>query len=357
MTEDLLIENLLKRSSEKGASDLHVLPERVPTIRVQGILMPLDGMSPISSESCFGMIRKFLNDSELSQLKTDKTLDYSMVYSDKSYRINIHNLNRGAYGLVARLVPPIPSSTDEINLPVIIDSFANYRSGLVIVTGPTGNGKSTTVACIVNMINEMKAARINIIEDSIEFIHKDKKSIMVHQEVGKDCVSIQSALRSVMRQNPDVVVVGEIRDTETMSWTLNMAESGHLVIATTHSVGADATLDRIVNFFPPEHHSLVRHQLSVCLRAIISQILVRSKNMARVPACEILINNNAVRNIIRENRFNELKNIMSTSRAPNGMLNMITMAQSLDDLCFKKKEIDETLLSEIREQYDIGGVR
>jgi len=350
MFKELSIQKFLDQSLANRASDLHIIPGCPPIIRVEGRLMPLDGMPPVESPACESMIRKILNDSQLRYLYEHKTLDSSLNIGERNYRINVHMV-MGEYGIVVRLIPDIPQSPSDINLPVIINSFSGYESGLIIVTGRTGHGKSTTVACIVNLINETRSSRINIIEESLEFIHRNKRSYIVHQEVGRDCEGFQEALKSCMRQNPDVIVVGEIRDPETMAWTLSMAETGHLIITTMHSVGVEATIDRIINFFPPEHHSLAMHQLSVGLRAIISQILVPSRSGRRVPACEILINTKPVRNAIREGRLKELPNLMATSKA-----GMRTMKQSLDDL-LQRRIVDHEAVDNIKEQFDIGEVR
>lgn len=356
---EIMLDTLLKEAVMKGASDLHILPGRRPMVRVQGSLMPLNGKTQtIDSKECFGMLKKILRENELSILAEKKTLDYSLHLNGNSYRINIH-MDRGDFAFVARIVPPIPVSPRELNLPVVCESFTDYKTGLFIVTGPTGHGKSTTVACVVNLINERRAERIMILEDSLEFIHKDKRSIVVHQQVGRDCLSLQEALRSIMRQDPDVIVVGEIRDRETMRATLDIAESGHLVIATMHSFGVEATLDRIINFFPPEHQSLICYQLSVCLRAVISQILVPIRTGERVPACEVLVNSKELNDgtlkkgriipaLLRERRLGELTNIMSSA----GKEGMITMKKSLGEL-WQKRLIEKSVIDEIRGEYNI----
>lgn len=347
----MIIEDLLNMASEMKASDLHISPGKIPRIRVQGTLTYLDGIGPIKPDECYGLFRRFMDSRDLEFVEMNTTIDYAISIDGKNYRINIHK-DRGEFGMVIRLVPPIPRTLSDVNLPPVVESFADYKHGLIIITGPTGQGKSTTCAYLINQINEKKSVRINIIEDPLEFIHTDKKALIVHQQVGRDCRSFNDALVSIMRQDPDVIQIGEIRDPDTMLWTLDKAESGHLLITTMHSFGVQAAIDRIINFFPSERQNWVAHQLSFCLRAIISQILVPTEIPGmRVPACEILINTNPIRNIIRDRRIYEIENAIAMAKKEIGMK---TMEQGLNDLIRGVFKVKEDTIKGIKEQFGIG---
>lgn len=315
------IETLLEECVKRNASDIHVQVGLPPHLRIDGSLVPINGISPITQEVAEKLIRSTLDDEQWATLEKDKEFDYSFAFGDVArFRVNAFN-ERGHLAAAFRLIVNKIPSLEDMNLPNVISSFADFPRGLVLVTGPTGSGKSTTLAALLNKINKEKSLHILTIEDPIEYSYKSERSIVVQREVHDDTVSFSRALKSALRQDPDVVLVGEMRDLETMSSAITIAETGHLVFATLHTNSASQSIDRMIDVFPAHQQPQVRSQLSNILMAICAQRLVPKIGGGRVAACEIMIANPAIRSIIREGKTHQLDTTIQTG-ADQGMQTM-----------------------------------
>ena len=319
--QELRIEILLEEVVKKRASDLHLQVGLPPMLRVDGALMPIAGFNPMDEQQVESLIFAILDQDQQQILMKDKELDFSFAFGVLGrFRVNAFH-ERGNLAAALRLIPNEIKSVTELGMPQVVMSFADYPRGLVLVTGPTGSGKSTTLAALVDKINTEKAQHIITIEDPIEFTHKSKKSVVVQREVHYDTYSFSAALRSSLRQDPDVVLIGEMRDLETISAAITIAETGHLVFATLHTNSAAQSIDRMIDVFPPHQQPQIRSQLANILMAICSQRLVPAIGGGRVVAAEILIANPAVRNVIREGKSHQLDAIIQTG-ADQGMQTM-----------------------------------
>ncbi|MBR0518397.1 type IV pilus twitching motility protein PilT [bacterium] len=318
----MTIEDLLHIMVEKGSSDLHLKAGCAPMIRVDGDLVPIT-YELLSAEVVRRMIESILTEEQKAKFVVEKELD--MAYSVPGlsrFRVNVF-MQRNTWSTAIRVIPSRPFSIDELKLPHILKDLAMKPRGLILVTGPTGSGKSTTLAAMVNHINENKRCHIVSVEDPIEFLHKDKNSVLSQREVGEDTNSFTNALKHVLRQDPDVILIGEMRDLETVSIAITAAETGHLVLATLHTNSAANTIDRMIDIFPPHQQQQIRMQLSVTLEGIVCQTLVpRAEGSGRILAMELLPVTPAVRNVIREGKSYQIPNIIQ-SGAQYGM-------QSLD---------------------------
>src|SRR4030043_1258616 len=289
------IKEYLQLTTEKNASDLHMVAGTPPTLRIDGELIPIPNEPVITSDDISKILPEILNSEQLERLTINKELDFSLAFSETArFRINAYT-QKGSFAIAFRLFPLEIPSIDALNLPKILHSFTNLRQGFILITGPTGHGKSTTLASILNEINQSRAEHIVTIEDPIEFVIKPNKSIISQREMGFDTHSWQIALRSALREDPDVVLIGEMRDYETIASALTIAETGHLVFATLHTNSAAQTIDRIVDVFPEHQQSQVRMQLSNTLEAVLSQRLLPALSGGRIPACEVLLATSAVR--------------------------------------------------------------
>ncbi len=326
--QDMRIEILLEEVVRRRASDLHLQVSLPPMIRIDGSLMPIPGTDVLDDATVSKLIFAILDDDQRQVLLRDKEFDFSFAFGTLGrFRVNAFH-ERGSLAAALRLIPNEIKSIGELGMPAAVAEFANYPRGLVLVTGPTGSGKSTTLAAIVDKINSEKSTHIITIEDPIEFTHKSKKSVVVQREVHYDTYSFSAALRSSLRQDPDVVLIGEMRDLETISAAITIAETGHLVFATLHTNSASQSVDRMIDVFPPHQQPQVRAQLSNILMAICSQRLVPAIDGGRVVASEILIANSAVRNIIREGKSYQLDAVIQTGAE----LGMQTMDRTLAGL-------------------------
>lgn len=320
-TQELRIEILLEEVIRKRASDLHLQVSLPPMLRVDGKLAPIAGYSPLNEEHVETLIFAILDEEQKQILLKDKEFDFSFAFGDLGrFRVNAFH-ERGNLAAALRLIPNEMKTISELGLPPIVNGFANYPRGLVLVTGPTGSGKSTTLAALIDQINTEKAHHIITIEDPIEFTHKSKQSVIVQREVHYDTYSFSAALRSSLREDPDVVLIGEMRDLETISAAITIAETGHLVFATLHTNSAAQSIDRMIDVFPPHQQPQIRSQLANILMAICSQRLVPAIGGGRIAAAEILIANSAVRNIIREGKSHQLDAVIQTG-ADQGMQSM-----------------------------------
>ncbi len=306
------IELLLEEVIKKKASDLHLQVGLPPMLRVDGSLAPVAGLPVLTEDLVETLIFAILDDEQKQILLKDKEFDFSFAFGDLGrFRVNAFH-ERGNLAAALRLIPNELLTTEQLGLPKVVDTFANFPRGLVLVTGPTGSGKSTTLAALVDKINTEKATHIVTIEDPIEFTHKSKKSVVVQREVHYDTYSFSAALRSSLRQDPDVVLIGEMRDLETIAAAITIAETGHLVFATLHTNSAAQSIDRMIDVFPPHQQPQVRAQLSNILMAICSQRLIPTIGGGRVAAAEILVATPAVRNIIREGKSHQLDAVIQT---------------------------------------------
>jgi twitching motility protein PilT len=321
MAQQLRIELLLEEVINKKASDIHLQVGLPPMLRVDGSLKPVPGSSNLSEEQVESLIFAILDDDQKQILLKDKEFDFSFAFGDLGrFRVNAFH-ERGNLAAALRLIPNEILSIEQLGLPPIVNKFAEYPRGLVLVTGPTGSGKSTTLAALVDKINQERATHIITIEDPIEFTHKSKKAVVVQREVHYDTYSFSAALRSSLRQDPDVVLIGEMRDLETIAAAITIAETGHLVFATLHTNSASQSIDRMIDVFPPHQQPQIRAQLANILQAIVSQRLAPAIGGGRVAASEILVATSAVRNIIREGKAHQLEAVIQTG-AEHGMQSM-----------------------------------
>jgi twitching motility protein PilT len=327
--------DLLKIMIEKGATDLHISTGSPPRIRVDGKLLPTDGPSLTPSDTkalCYSI----LTDSQKHKFEENNELDLSFGVKGLSrFRANIF-MQRGAVAGAFRIIPFNIKSFKELGLPDVVGELAKKPRGLILVTGPTGCGKSTTLAAIIDKINSERQEHIITIEDPIEYLHSHKKCLVNQREVNSDTGSFKEALRYVLRQDPDIVLIGEMRDLETIEAALTVSETGHLTLATLHTNTAVQTINRIIDVFPPHQQEQVRVQLSFVLEGIISQQLIPKKTgTGRVLAVEVLIPTPAIRNLIREDKIHQIYSMMQTGQTASGMQ---TMNQSLFEL-YKRGEL------------------
>lgn len=318
---ELRIETLLEDVIKKNASDLHLQVGLPPMLRIDGSLVAVNGAPVLTEESVETLIFAILDDEQKQILLKDKEFDFSFAFGDLGrFRVNAFH-ERGNLAAALRLIPNEIKTTAQLGLPKIVEKFAEYPRGLVLITGPTGSGKSTTLAALVDKINSERPTHIVTIEDPIEYTHKSKKSVVVQREVHYDTYSFSAALRSSLRQDPDVVLIGEMRDLETIASAITIAETGHLVFATLHTNSAAQSIDRMIDVFPPHQQPQIRAQLSNILVAICAQRLVPTIGGGRIAAAEILIATPAVRNIIREGKSHQLDAVIQTG-AEHGMQSM-----------------------------------
>ena len=307
---------------ENKASDLHITAGAAPMLRVRGSLVPVEGMPELTATDTREFIYAILNNSQRQRLETDWQFDFAYAIPGVGrFRVNAY-YQRGTIGAAFRLIPTETVPIETLGLPSVIRTVARKPRGLVLVTGPTGSGKSTTLASLINEINETRDEHIMTIEDPIEFLHRHKKCIINQRELGGDAQSFSMALKAALRQDPDVILVGEMRDMETIGTALTAAETGHLVFATLHTQDAPQTVDRIIDVFPPAQQGQVRAQLSIGLQGIMTQTLVPTSDGAgRTVACEILVPTPGVRNLIREGKTHQIYSLIQTGAA-HGMQTM-----------------------------------
>lgn len=315
------IETLLEECIHRNASDIHIQYGLPPILRIDGALTPVNGSGPLNEETVRELVFATLDEEQQKILIKDKEFDYSFAFGDIArFRVNAFH-ERGKLAAAFRLIPNQIRSIDDLGMPSIVESFAEFPRGLVLVTGPTGSGKSTTLAALVDKINREKSTHIITIEDPIEFTHKSIRSVIVQREVHYDTFSFSAALRSVLREDPDVVLIGEMRDLETIQAAITIAETGHLVFATLHTNSAAQSIDRMVDVFPSHQQPQVRTQLSNMLMAICAQRLVPAIAGGRVVAAEVMIANSAIRALIRDGKTHQIDTAIQTG-ADQGMQTM-----------------------------------
>ncbi|WP_131668781.1 type IV pilus twitching motility protein PilT [Psychrobacter pygoscelis] len=321
------IEDLLRFSVKHKASDLHLSAGLPAMIRVDGEVSRIN-MPPLDHQSVHKLIYDIMNDKQRADFEEFFETDFSFEIPNLArFRVNAFNQNRGA-GAVFRTIPSKVLTMDELGMGQVFERISSFKRGVVLVTGPTGSGKSTTLAAMINYINETRKEHILTIEDPIEFVHDSKKSLINQREVHRDTLGFEAALRSALREDPDVILVGEMRDLETIRLALTAAETGHLVFGTLHTSSAAKTIDRVIDVFPAAEKDMIRAMLSESLQAIISQTLLKRKNGGRVAAHEIMLGTPAIRNLIRENKIAQMYSAIQTG-AGDGM---ITLDQTLKNL-------------------------
>ena len=306
------LKELLKLSIQQKASDLHLTENSPPILRIDGKLV-LTNEKPLIKEELKKSIYAILSDNQKEKFERDKELDFSLALEGmERFRVNVH-IQKGSVEAAFRRIPQYVPSIHDLGLPPAIMDFARRPSGLVLITGPTGSGKTTTLASMIEVINQERACMIMCIEDPIEYVHKNKKAVIKQREVYSDTHSFAEALKRCLRQDPDVIIVGEMRDLETISTALTAAETGHLVLATLHTPDAPQTIERIIDVFPSHQQQQVRLQLSACLQGVASQILLpRASGEGRVLASEILVVTPAIRNLIRERSVEQIPTSIQT---------------------------------------------
>jgi twitching motility protein PilT len=323
------IDDLLEQMVARSASDLHVTTNSPPVIRVHGSIERLDGFEPLTAEDTQLLLYRILSSERQKQLEIKRQLDFShSIPGLARFRVNVY-FQKESIGAAFRLIPDELKTLEELGIPSSLHQLAEKPRGIVLVTGPTGSGKSTTLAALIDEINRNRSEHILTIEDPIEFLHRHKRCIVNQREIGPDATSFAEALKAALRQDPDVILVGEMRDLETISTALTAAETGHLVFGTLHTQSAPSTIDRIIDVFPPEQQEQVRIMIAMSLQAVVTQTLLPTADgMGRVPALEILLPDDAVRNLIRQGKVEQIYSVMQT----NTKKGMQTMEQALAHL-------------------------
>ena len=328
-TGDVDLDGVLRIMVEAGASDLHLTVGAPPMIRRNGSLVPLEDLPPVAQEGLQRTLYAILTQKQREKFESVLELDFSYAVRGLArFRVNFYQ-QRESVGAAFRLIPYEIKPLEDLGIPGIVANFAGLPRGLVLVTGPTGSGKSTTLASLIDLANRTRSDHIMTVEDPIEFLHRHKKSIINQREVGADTHSFANALKHVLRQDPDIILVGEMRDLETISVALTAAETGHLVFATLHTQDAAQTVDRIIDVFPPEQQGQVRTQLAGALQGVVSQTLCkRTGRPGRIVATEVMIATPAIRNLIREGKTHQIYSAMQAGQ----QLGMHTLDQHLADL-------------------------
>lgn len=335
------VEQLLMLAKEKKASDVHITVGLPPKVRVNGELLNLD-YPRLSPEDCEKLIEEIMDDRLMEAFKEEGEVDFSFsIPRVGRFRVNVYK-QRGSVACSMRIVGTEIPKPEKLGLPQTVVDLYDKKRGLVLVTGPTGSGKSTTLASIVDKINDERNAHVITLEDPIEYLHSHRKAMINQREIGIDTQNYAKALRAALREDPDVILVGEMRDLETISTALTAAETGHLVFSTLHTIGASATIDRIIDVFPPYQQQQIRIQLAVVLEAIISQQLVPTiDKLKRVAAFEVMHANLPIKNLIREGKTHQIDGIMQTYKKDG----MITMDDALYDLYIRGEISGESALS------------
>src|SRR5918999_609508 len=335
------IDELLESMVERNASDLHVTAGTPPVIRVRGEVERLEGFEPFMSEATHQLLYRILSSEQQKNLELKRQLDFShSIPGLARFRVNVY-FQRESIGAAFRLIPAELKTLEELGIPSSLHQLAEKPRGLILVTGPTGSGKSTTLAAIIDEINRNRSEHILTIEDPIEFLHRHKRCIVNQREIGPDATGFAEALRAALRQDPDVILVGEMRDLETIATALTAAETGHLVFGTLHTQSAPSTIDRIIDVFPGEQQEQVRIQLAMTLQGVVTQsLLPTADKTGRTAALEILFPDDAVRNLIRQAKVEQIYNIMHTGTERG----MQTMEQALSELVRRNIVTKETAL-------------
>jgi twitching motility protein PilT len=347
------IDELLGQMPEWKASDLHLTAGSPPAVRINGRLERVENLAPLTAEHARQLIYGIMSSEQQKHLELKRQLDmpYSMPGVAR-FRVNVY-FQRGSLCAAFRLTPVEPFTLDQLGLPPVLEELTAKPNGLVLVTGATGSGKTTTLGALVDRINETRNDHILTIEDPIEFVHRHKRSIVNQRELGPDAQSFPDALRAALRQDPDVILLGEMRDLETIATALTAAETGHLVLATLHTQNAPGTIDRVIDVFPPTQQRQVRLQLAASLQGVVTQTLVeRVDGAGRVAACEVLIPDDAVRNLIRQAKVEQIYSVMQTGSGRG----MQTLEQALADLVSRGIVTREAALACANRPEELNGL-
>lgn len=351
-TERLRLESLLNTVLENDASDLHLSVGRPPTIRVDRELRMIKGEEVLTPEATSGLVGAMLSEKQKKLFENQLEIDLSYKFGDKArFRVNVFH-QKGFVGAALRLIPNKIRTVEELGLPLVLKNFAKEFQGLVLLVGPTGHGKSTTLAALIDLINHSRAEHIITIEDPIEYLFSPDKSIIDQREVNQDTMSFARALRSALREDGDVVMVGEMRDLDTISTAITVAETGHLVFATLHTNTAAQTIDRIIDVFPSHQQNQVRAQLSNILTAVVSQRLIPQIGGGRIAATEVMVATPAIRNLIREAKAYQIDSVIQTS-AEEGM---VSLDASLVELVRTRKISVENAIKFANDQHNLAAL-
>jgi twitching motility protein PilT len=324
---DIHLDELLRDACERGSSDLHLTVGLPPVVRVDGLLTHLD-YQPLSPQDTQRLVYDILTNDQVQHFESVRELDFSYsVRGVGRFRVNVYK-QRGSVGMALRAIPDRIPSFEQLNLPLVLRDLSRKHSGLILVTGPTGSGKSTTIACMIDTVNSERPVHILTMEDPIEYLHRHKKGMVNQRELKTDTDSFANALRAALREDPDVILIGEMRDLETIQAALTMAETGHLVFGTLHTRNAPQTVDRVVDVFPPHQQEQIRVQLSNALEAVVAQQLLPRTGGGRIASIEIMVATAAVRNLIREGKTHQLYGSIETG----AQFGMQTMDKVLADL-------------------------
>ncbi|HEX7017798.1 MAG TPA: type IV pilus twitching motility protein PilT [Patescibacteria group bacterium] len=321
------IYDILDQVVQKEGSDVHIIAGMAPTLRIHGELISVEGAPVLTPEQAETLIMPIMTKQQQELVKVNREHDFGYQYKDAGrFRVNVYH-HKGTMAAALRLIPSHIKSLDELSLPPIFHEFTRFKQGMVLVTGPTGEGKSTTLAAMIDEINSTRGEHILTIEDPIEFVYTPKKSIISQREINNDTHGWDIALRSALREDPDVVLVGEMRDFETIAAALTVAETGHLVFGTLHTSSAAQTIDRIIDVFPADQQNQIRQQLAMTLQGVISQRLVPQVSGGRVAAVEVMVAVPAIKNLIRDQKTFQIDNVIQTSQEHGMMLMETSLAQ------------------------------
>jgi twitching motility protein PilT len=339
------VEKILSYAVKNGCSDIHISTSSVPMVRKDGDIIAIPGTSPLTETQVFEMIHSVMTEKQRKIYEEKMELDFAIqIGEDLRFRVNAFRTIQGP-AAAFREIPNKIKTLAELNVPESIRSLVNFSKGLVLVVGPTGSGKSTTLAGLIDKINTEQDVHIITIEDPVEFVHRNKKALVNQREVGSSTMSFAHALKSALREDPDVILVGELRDVETIQLALTAAETGHLVLATLHTSSAAQTINRIIDVFPTSDKEVVRSMLSSSIKAVVSQRLLRKEGGGRCAAYEVMIGNNSIRNLIREDKIPQINSIMELGKKAG----MMTMKDGIKDLLDKgfisSKTADEAMIA------------
>jgi len=329
------INTLFKAAIEKNASDLHLVVDLPPILRIDGDLVYLNEMDKLTNESVQKMVYSLLDEKQKENFINDRELDFGYSFEGQRFRVNLH-FEKNNIGMVARVISGKIPTLEDIGMSKVVYDLLGLKQGLILLTGPTGCGKSTSLAAMINYVNHNRSCNIITLEDPIEYVFQPEKSVVIQRQLGSDMLSFASGLKHCLRQDPNVIMVGEMRDLDTIATTITLAETGHLVLATLHTYNAAQTIDRIIDIFPPHQQGQVRTQLSITLAGVVSQRLLPKADKGRTAAREVLINTPAAANLIRENKIAQIKTVIET----NSKEGMKSMDQDIKRL-YKDKMITE----------------